>query len=120
MTPLDSQRNPGSGGAGPLSQRDRVDRALRRAGSEGLPATAFMLPEVIDEGRPIMRLASRIAELRAEGLSIETRRPRGSKVVRYYLVAERITSAPVEPAEPAQESMRLGASSPYNPWQDAA
>ena len=45
--------------------------ALRRAGARGVDATQFLLPNVIDGGPAITRLASRIDELRSRGHHIE-------------------------------------------------
>lgn len=51
------------------SQKERILRALR-AGP--VRATAFSLPNVIDDGPPIFRVAARIQELRDAGYTIET------------------------------------------------
>lgn len=57
--------------ARPYTQRERVLTALRRAGARGVDATQFLLPNVIDGGPAITRLASRIDELRSRGHHIE-------------------------------------------------
>lgn len=54
----------------------QVDRVLAvlRAHPEGVNETAFALPNVIDGGTPIRRVAPRIFELRQDGFDIETHR----------------------------------------------
>jgi hypothetical protein len=52
---------------GSLTQRERVLRLLRQRGSRGVCAPDFLLPDIADGGRPITRLAARVAELRAAG-----------------------------------------------------
>jgi len=70
-----------------MSQTKRIRDALERAGRVGVPATDFLLPDVVDGGKPIMRMAARVLELRQQGLSIDTRTdPNG--VARYVLVSE--------------------------------
>lgn len=66
------------------SQRERVLAALRRAGAEGVSTTDFLPPDVIDGGQPILRVPSRVDELRQRGHDIETVRQR-SGVARYVL-----------------------------------
>lgn len=67
----------------PLTQRDRVLAALRRAGRGGLTQIDFHGPHVVDGGAPITRLAPRIQELRERGHWIDARRDRG--LARYVL-----------------------------------
>jgi hypothetical protein len=63
------------------TQTTRVYRALLAAGARGVRQQDFLPPEVTDGGRPIARLASRIAELRAAGHAIDTvRAPSGIAV----------------------------------------
>jgi hypothetical protein len=51
-----------------LTQKQRVLKAARAAGTTGLTAIDFYPPDVIDGGKPITRLAARIEELEAEGI----------------------------------------------------
>lgn len=68
----------------PPTQRDRVLARLRAAGSRGVTPDDFLLPHVIDDGKPILRLAARVHELVEAGEPIQTRRePNG--VTRYVL-----------------------------------
>lgn len=52
------------------SQRARVLRALKRH-PEGLTQVDWLLPNVVDGGHPITRLAARIKDIRDEGHEIE-------------------------------------------------
>jgi hypothetical protein len=52
------------------SQRQRVIRLLLDRGPRGISQRDFLLPGVVDGGKPIARLASRIDELRQEGADI--------------------------------------------------
>lgn len=54
-----------------MKQTTRVLRALRRH-PDGITQVDFLLPNVIDGGRPITRLAARIRDLRTEGEEIVT------------------------------------------------
>ena len=74
------------------TQRDRVLRALRATGERGIAAPDFLLPGVIDEGKPIVRLPSRIHELREDGFVIHSRGTRNQCAV-YVLVSEPEISA---------------------------
>jgi hypothetical protein len=76
------------------TQRDRVLGRLRAAGEAGVSPEDFLLPGVVDGGKPILRLAARIHELVEDGLKIETRRcPNG--VTRYALADPPPVPAPV-------------------------
>lgn len=79
------------------TQKQRVLNALRAAGSAGIDQTQFEPPVVIDGGTPIMRLAARIDELKAEGFAISTP-GRRHKCSVYALQAE--PSRPVVKAAP--------------------
>lgn len=54
-----------------MTQSKRVLRALRRH-PEGICQPEFLLPNVIDGGPPITRLAARIRDLRSQGHEIVT------------------------------------------------
>lgn len=66
----------------PLTQCQRVARALTNAGAAGVTQLDFDAPT--DGGRPIRRLASRVADLRSDGYRIDTRRDR-TGLARYVL-----------------------------------
>jgi hypothetical protein len=53
-----------------MSQRERILSALDAAGVRGVSTTDFLLPDVIDHGAPIIRMAARVAELRKQGYRI--------------------------------------------------
>ncbi len=76
------------------SQRHRVARALRLAGSRGLTQVDFDAP-ALDGHPPIRRLASRINDLRATGWVIDSS-GRRLGMARYVLVRE-----PARQADPA-------------------
>ncbi len=52
------------------SQTERVLNALRKAGGRGVTQVDFSLPDVIDGGPPITRVAARIKDLRRQGHTI--------------------------------------------------
>lgn len=54
------------------TQNERVLRALRRQGRFGITPIDFVRTPTIDGHPPILRLAARIGELRAEGHRIST------------------------------------------------
>lgn len=60
-------------------------RALIHAGSRGVRPEDFLTPNVVDGGKPIMRVAARIADLRREGHVI---RSHPGTTARYELVSE--------------------------------
>jgi len=55
-----------------VTQTERVIRALERAGDRGICAVDFLLPDVIDDGKPITRLAARVLDARGLGYDIVT------------------------------------------------
>lgn len=55
----------------PATQRARVLAALR-ATPAGVNETAFAAPAVLDGGKPILRVAARVFELRSAGHEIRT------------------------------------------------
>lgn len=83
-------------------QCHRVLRALRRH-PEGICQVEFLLPNVIDGGHPITRLAARIKDLRDQGHEIEVAGERYSCAV-YKLVEASAPSAPEITAPVARES----------------
>lgn len=78
------------------TQVDRVLRLLRQRGRDGVDPTDFAAPHVRDGGKPIMRLAARINDLRARGFVITTSR-RGA-VASYVLVSGPALPEPAAPA----------------------
>lgn len=46
-----------------MSQIERIEKALHKAGPAGISPVDFQLPDVIDGGKPILRVAARIHEL---------------------------------------------------------
>jgi hypothetical protein len=72
-----------------MTQRERVLTALEAHGVLGVKTTDFLLPDVIDGGVPIIRLAARVKDLRDEGYRIRSyTEPNG--VCRYVLVPQEI------------------------------
>ena len=55
-----------------MTQKQRILKALQAAGAEGIKPEDFLLPDVVDAGKPILRGAARIDDLRKEGLTITT------------------------------------------------
>ena len=95
------------------TQTTRVLAALRRAGADGISVVDF-LPPTIDGGLPVTRLAARVADLRAAGHEIATRRSRsGVAVYVLELPAERISvAAPSAMALPVD-----GRRAPRSPYE---
>jgi hypothetical protein len=85
-------------------QNERVLRALRRG---DVRPTDFLLPDVIDGGKPITRLGARIKDLRDQNFGIETLEVRPT--ARYRLVSEPQTSASPLDAPPASAETSTGA-----------
>lgn len=50
-----------------MTQSERVLRALQTAGSRGVTQVDFSLPDVVDGGPPITRVAARVKDLREQG-----------------------------------------------------
>lgn len=78
------------------TQAQRVLDALRRAGERGIVTIDFLAP-TIDGGAPILRLPSRIDELRQRGHVIDTVQKR--PVARYVLRGDVVTSSPTTASE---------------------
>jgi len=68
-----------------MTQNQRVLAALHRAGARGLTAVEFDLPNVVDGGPPIQRVAARVRELRDLGHHIGTKGRRSRSTV--YVLA---------------------------------
>lgn len=86
--------------ARPKTQKPRVLRALERAGRHGVDCTQFLGPDTIDGGPPILNLAGRINELRADGYCIEVRGDRRNKCVVYRFQPPAAVPAPVSDRPP--------------------
>ena len=97
-----------------MTQQQRVLRALRAAGGRGISAVDFLAPDVCDGGAPIVRLPSRIEELRRAGHPILSRGRRHGCVV-YVLRAESRTPPP--PPDPPARSLDAVANA-YDPFGD--
>lgn len=80
-------------GAKRPTQRSRLPRALLAAGPRGVATTDFLAPNVIDGGLPILRVPSRVDELRQRGHLIETTRASNRTAV-YVLRGPAVSSAP--------------------------
>lgn len=93
------------------SQRARVLAALQRAGSHGVTQLDFA-PPVCDGLAPILRIASRVAELRAAGYAVVARRERtpGGAVVARYVIAAPEPTRPNGGQEGEPEQLGLGVS----------
>jgi Helix-turn-helix domain len=100
-----------------MTQRDRVLAALRRAGGRGITQLDFDLPDVVDGGPPIKRVAARIDELRTAGHWIASQRTR-QRMARYVLVdADTLTAATdVEPPPAPVPAPSASAYDPFSEW----
>ncbi len=79
-----------------MTQRERVRRALLKAGPHGITCVDFLAPDVIDHGTPITRVAARVDELRKDGLPITSSGVRDSCSV--YTLCGRVLPAHEPPA----------------------
>lgn len=103
------------------TQRARVLTALRRRGADGITAADFLPPVVIDGGPPILRLPSRVDELRQAGHRITTRRS-ANRLARYVLEASPVPEETVRVTAAAPEQLDVSSVSPssYDPAGDWA
>lgn len=119
----------------PRTQNERVLRMLRQAGRLGLDQTQVGPPVASDGGKPILRLASRVSDLKAAGHEIvHAGRRHGCQV---YRLTEGVgsvsasqqtapTSTPRPTAETGQDpcerptgpthARRVQRAAPYDPW----
>ena len=88
-----------------MTQVDRVLAAVTRAGARGITAVDFAAPDVIDGGKPIMRVAARINDIRNDGIAIVTDGERNGCAV--YKLASAIDQEET-PCAPASESADTG------------
>lgn len=84
------------------TQVERIVAALRRH-PEGITAVDFLLPDVIDGGKPITRVAARILDARMQGHDIVTDGERNGCVV-YRLARPEPGCAGGQPAAPEQST----------------
>lgn len=83
-----------------MSQSRRVRRALERH-AQGVCSVDFLLPNVIDGGLPITRLAARINDLRKAGVEIEVDGERhGCAVYKLAQTPQRVQVTPVGRRQP--------------------
>lgn len=95
-----------------MTQTERVLRALQAAGDRGVTQVDFSLPDVVDGGPPITRVAARIKDLREHGHMIVGAGIRQSCRV-YQLVAQAELAAAADAAyEAAAEGLFTAAAAP--------
>jgi hypothetical protein len=87
-----------------MSQRARVLAALRSRGADGVCSVDFLLPDVLDGGSPITRLAARMLELREDGHEIQVIGEKHGCAV-YRLMRDAQDARPVPPAPSAAETL---------------
>lgn len=101
-----------------MTQTDRVLQLLRQRREAGITAVDFAAPNIADGGKPIMRLAARIAELRGAGHKI-TDGGRTGAVKRYVL--EEPQRAPEHATEGSTPTALFDAPvQPRSAYEDAA
>lgn len=84
-----------------MTQNQRVLRALERHHSRGICSVDFMLPNVLDGGAPITRLAARIRDLKDQGHEIvEAGEFCGTRLYRLAQAPRRAQVIPVGKREP--------------------
>jgi hypothetical protein len=107
-----------------VSQRARVLAALRSRGADGVCAPDFLLPNVLDGGKPITRLAARMLELREDGHEIQVVGEKHGCAV--YRLMRDAQDAPTVPPAPSAAETLSGLPEPARPknaifgWEDAA
>lgn len=80
-----------------MSQKNRVLASLHKHRKHGISQIDFDLPDVIDGGAPIKRVAARIEELRDEGFAIRSGERR-QKCIVYRLVPEANAPTAIDPS----------------------
>ena len=63
-----------------MTQKQRILKALESAGSRGVSPVDFLAPDVCDGGKPILRVAARILDLKNEGYQIDCQTEAGVAV----------------------------------------
>jgi hypothetical protein len=89
----------------PRTQSDRVLAVLRRVGDRGTSAADWLLPQVIDDGRPILSLAARVADLRRDGHRITSQI---TKIGDAHLAVYRLIAPPNHSPSPRELVERQG------------
>ena len=84
-----------------MSQTDRVLAALKRAGPRGITQIDFDLPDVIDGGTPIKRIAARVHEIRK---GLEVTEDGWRQKCRVYVYGGPLNAAPVQAVAPIPDS----------------
>lgn len=85
-------------GGGGVTQSERVLRALQAAGERGVTQVDFALPDVIDGGPPVTRVAARIKDLRQHGHTIVAAGLRQSCRVYQLVPAQELAGAATAPS----------------------
>lgn len=85
-----------------MTQTDRVLAALSAAGATGITQVDFTLPNVVDGGKPILRVGARIHELREAGFNIQNHGTRNQCAV-YVLNARPVPQ--LSPNHPAMGNL---------------
>jgi len=101
-----------------LSQSARVLRMLRRH-PDGVCQAEFLLPNVLDGGHPITRLAARVRDLKDEGYEIVVAGERYSCAV--YKIVEAASPPPAPPElglEPDREFVPMDENATPDPLFD--
>jgi hypothetical protein len=98
------------------TQRDRVLNALRHAGDRGITATDFALPNVIDGGPPIARLAARVDELRAGHHIEHAGRRNRCAIYRLVTLPAPVIAPPADDDPSALFGTTIGAAPPRSPY----
>lgn len=97
-----------------VTQKDRIERALRRTGQRGITQADFIGAVIVDGGAPITRVAARIDELKQSGLKITAFGHRDGGCVIYRLeehippppaAAPKALAPPAAAAAPLQLSL---------------
>lgn len=77
-----------------MTQKERVLKAILDAGQNGIRPEQFLAPNVCDGGKPILRLAARVLDLKNEGHEIACRVDRVSSTAIYTLKGETLAVTP--------------------------
>jgi hypothetical protein len=79
-----------------MTQKQRILDALKNAGGRGVSTTDFLAPDVCDGGKPILRVAARILDLKNEGHTIDCQTEAGVAV--YVLRSEALVVTHSQPS----------------------
>ena len=81
-----------------MTQKERILRMLNQRGGLGVTPVDFQGPDVIDGGKPILRLAARVGDLRDDGYVIRTFKK--GQVAKYVLVPQGFVMATPSTGDP--------------------